>query len=870
MSWLFRSTKHDDLDDEIRSHLEIAARDRIERGESPDEARTQARRDFGNVVLLREVTRDVTGWSLIDRIGQDLRHALRRLRGQPSTAVLAVALLALAIGMSSAMFTVVDALILRPAPFRDPASFVWLGVGESDTRFNANLPLGLIKAWRSTPGLSGVYGVLQQPVTFGTGENAQVEAGARITPGLIEDLGVMPLVGRTFASGDGRRGEDEVAILSEVIWRTRFGSDPSIVGRRVEMSGSSVLIVGIMPGSFRFPFARTRVWRPLDLDQPPAFATRPGTTGYAYARLANGVPRPDIARAATTIAQAADAGTAVSSVQFGPIARNYLDEYSAASVRVLATGVGLVFLVLCANVTNLMLARLGARSREFALSSALGASRVRLLQQALFEQLVIGGSAGLIGLSLGAGLVAVAGAFLPTAILNGSLNPLDLDFRAVAATSALSGLAIAIAGVIPALVGTRDRRSGQLLQLSSRSATTERHTRRMTSMLLVGELALAVALSVAAGIQLRSFVNLLQEDRGIDVEHLATFEVTLPGGAVADGPSRYAVAEAIRSNAQSVPGIEAATLSRGVPPAAGALYFYDVVPDVPGAQPVKLVMNGYSVMPDFLRVYGIDLLEGRTFQPGDPPETAIVSRSMAAELWPGMAAVGRSMSFGKRSFRVVGVTSEIRNPMLDPRSDEPEMYEPLVPAGRDGAAAASLTGSRITVTVRCSAACPALDTVRARMKEASSAALVGTGKFVREAYDTALERPRTGTVIAIAFAGIALLAVGAGLFAVLTRVALQRQREFGIRIALGATPADLQRLVHSSSLAIGAIGIGAGAGLAWTLQRLLASVQYQVRLADPLTWSAVVAAIVLTTILAAWRPARQAMRVDPIALLREE
>ena len=249
-------------------------------------------------------------------------------------------------------------------------------------------------------------------------------------------------------------------------------------------------------------------------------------------------------------------------------------------------------------------------------------------------------------------------------------------------------------------------------------------------MLLVGELALAVALSVAAGIQVRSFVNLIHEDRGIDADRLATFQVSLPPAAAADGPSRYVLAQAIRSSAESVPGIEAATFSFGVPPKTGSLYFYDVLPDLPGAAPVKLVMNAYQVMPDFLRVYGITLVEGRTFEPGDPAETAIVSRSMAAALWPGTSAIGHTLSSDKRSFRVVGVTSEIENPTLDPRSDEPEMYEPLMAAG--GASAPSLKGTRVMVTVRCSAACPPLDTVRARMKGASSAALVSAGKYVRD------------------------------------------------------------------------------------------------------------------------------------------
>ena len=793
----------------------------------------------------------------------DIRQAFRRLRARPSTTAIATATLALAIGISVAMFTVVDALILRPAPFRNAETFVWLTVGTEGVEGigSVNLPIAVIRTWNERRAFESVHAVVQEPATFGTGESAETVGGARVTPGIFEELGVQPLIGRTFLNGE-ERAADDIVILSEGLWRSRFGADASIVGRRIEMAGASPVVVGVLPDAFRFPFFQTRLWRPFNLDQP---ARR--TTGYAYARLAADVPRQDAFRTAANLVREMDPARSKARVGERPLGAR-LDSYSAGIIETLAAGVGLVFLLLCANVTILMLAAISARRQEFAVCSALGASRGRLLRQSLLEQLGIGVASSVAGLAAAAGLVLLAQRKLPADIVARTLNPVDIDLRAAAATVVLAVLAVVIAGVLPAWIGTSSRTTDSL-RLTSRNATPGRRARTTTSLMLVTEIAFAVALTAAAGLQLRSFVNLLREDRGFDAGQLMVFQVSMPAAHFGDAASRFGYAEAMRSTLSGLPGIQGTVLSRGVPPSSGDLHFYDVMPDTPGAAPVNLRMHAYDVAPEFFGVFGVRVLQGRGFQPGDSSDATVISQSMAKALWPDRSGVvDRSFSFMGRTFRVVGVANDIRNPIFDPREDDPEIYSPLLAPGA-GATSAGVPAA-VRLTVRCGTSCPPTETIRSRIKAVHPMALVNAGRRIADDYADGLSRPRAGAIVTSAFAAIALLGIGCGLFAVMSRLVQQRQREFGIRMALGATPADLRRLVHHRTFALAGIGLAAGTVVAWLLSRLMAAFWYGVEAADPLTWTGVVLLIGATTLIAGWRPARRAMRVNPVSLLREE
>lgn len=800
------------------------------------------------------------------RMLDDLRHGWRRLRSRPAGALLAIGTLALAIGITAAMATVVDALILRPAPFRDVASLGWLSIGPpGDT--SVYMPVADAKAVRAGGAFDAVFAAYQESATFGEGDSARSFAGVWISPGFVDDLGVRPLLGRTFISGEGRAGADTVVLLAEHVWRSQFGGDLNIVGTRTRMSGESVLIAGVLPDQFRFPFPSTSVWRAYDIDDPPPpRSPRQPTNVYTYVRLPHGVQSADAARRAMEAIRAVDPRPAEEILKAGPIPTG-LNRYSDATVRALAAGVGLVFLVLCANVANLMLARLDARRREFGTCSALGASRGRLLRQAVFEQVIVAISASVAGVAAAAGLIALANAYLPTDIVRATLNPLGVDFRVVLATSACGLLAVTIAGLVPAWIGTRqDLATG--LRLASAATTDSRASKRTSAVFLVGEIALAVALAVAAGLQLRSFVNLLEVDQGFALDRLVSLRVGFPPRAFADATDRYIVAENLRTALEHMPGVEGVARSVGVPSVEdAALHFYNVQPDTAGAAPVHLMWLEYDVAPEFFDVLGIRLLQGRGFQKGDGPDAVVISQSMASQLWPGSTSVpGHTLAFGKQTVQVIGVSNEIRSPLQDPREDRPEFYRPLLTAGADGT---SLTSQSVSFTVRCSTGCPTIDAMRREITATSAAVNVRTAQRLSDAYFETLARPRTGAVVTIAFAVIGLLTVAGGLFAVLSRIVLRRQREFGIRLALGATPRDVGRLVERNSWSLGAAGIVVGIGLAWIVARVLAAVQYQVAFADPMIWAAVIAAMTLTILAASWLPARRAQKIDPLELIRD-
>lgn len=877
MAWWFTRRAERELDDEIAAHLELAVRDLVARGETPAQAEQIARREFGNLTAIREHGRDEGGSPLLDRAAQDLRHAIRRIRAQPGAAALAVAMLTLAIGVSAAMFTIVDAFLIRPLPFADADTLSRPGLADDARSFgNPNLPLAIIRAWRGAPsarpgerpvpGFRVVHAVAQQPVTFGSGDEEQVESGALISPGLIEELGEAPLLGRSFVAGEGAAGTAPIVMIHEALWRTRFAADPGIVGRTIDMSGERVTVVGVMPASFLFPFARTRVWRPLDLDRP-AGVLAPSDRAYAYVRLDPAVPRAEIARVAFETARLADPAIRTGHVELDAINAGTLDAYSAGAVRALAAGVALVFLVLSLNVTTLMLARLGTRRHEMALCAALGASRGRLLRQALWEQFLIGAAACVLGLVLADALVSLARAGLPADILWRTLNPLDLDERAAGAAIALSLTATMIAGVLPAWLATR-RESASQLQAVSNGSTAAPGRKRLTTWLVAGELALVMALTVAAGVQLRSFLNLLNEEHGLDAERLVAFPLTL-ANANHSSSGRLAQTAAIRAELEHLAGVEGVTVSYGAPPTGGSLFLGDKFSDRPGAQPVSVDAHGFSITEDFFRVYGVRLLEGRPFAPGDPADSVIVSQRLATALWPKQSAVGHVIRVGPRALRIVGVSREVRNPLIDPRDDPPELFEPLVSVD-PATGAPGITAQSLRVTVRCGAGCPPPDDLRARIRAVTVSGRVGAGRPLRDEFTVALERPRAGAIVAAAFAAIALVAAAFGLFAVLSRALLERRRELGIRAALGATPSELRGLVYRRSLGIAGAGLAAGGVLAAALGRVLAAIQYGVDAVDPLTWFAASALIVVAALLATVRPGRYAMRVDPVTLLRRE
>jgi predicted permease len=482
------------------------------------------------------------------------------------------------------------------------------------------------------------------------------------------------------------------------------------------------------------------------------------------------------------------------------------------------------------------------------------------LRQAVAESAIIGGVGSVAGLGLAWLLVAMSRALLPEAFLLRTLNPLNLDARALVAASVGGVLATMVSGLLPAWIGTRVDPLGSL-RMADRSGTQTRAAKSFARGLIVGEIALACMLLVGAVQLVRSFVKLVESDRGLDSEGVIVAWITLPAATVADQPARVTMTSLIANEMRQLPGVQDVVLSYGIPPGGGASHFGGGwQSDVPGAAALTLEAESYYVDANFFRFYGIPLLRGRTFQKGDSSSEVIVGERLAAILWPGHEPVGRSFSFSNQKLNVVGVAREIHHPSVEAGIDLPEFYV----ARPDG------FGGSFSISVRCAADCPDDALLRQKIMSLSPAIRVRRVGFLDAEYFQQLAGPRAAAALGFVFAAVAVVAAGGGLFGILSYSVGRRRREFGIRTALGASRGQIRRLLVREGAMVGLLGLTLGSAAGWSLAKSFSSLQYGVSIADPLSWVVILGLMGLVTTLAVVRPAGVAARVDPVTLLRED
>lgn len=847
---LQRRRAHRELEDELAFHLEMEIEANVARGMAPAAARQAALAAFGGVVQATELVHEVRAMT-IESVWQDVRYAARTLAAHRRFTVAAAGMLTLGIGIATAMFTMVDSLILRPVPFRDPEQLahVWMGTDRGGRSLVAP---AVVRAWRESPAFDGAESAIPETALLETGQTVVTRGMAIVTPGVFDLLAsVRPVQGRLFDSAEGAAGRNDRLLVSETVWRTLYGADPGFVGQTITVNGERLVVVGILPAEFRFPSAETVLWKPTDL------ASRPEELARAYVRFASGMPRDEALRLATDAARAADGANASLRPWVYTLA-GLEDEYSRRAVPLLAGGVGLVFLALCANVCGLLLARLTARRREFSMRAALGASRARLIRQAVVESCLLGTIGVLCGTVLAWALVSVARGLLPEPVLLQTLNPLNLDVRALAATSIAGVMATLASGLLPAWLGTRVD-AGQSLRVVDRSGTEARGARALTRGLLVVEVALACTLLVGATLLTRTFVNLAYAERGLVTSSVTTLWLSLGDATQKDPEGRLALIRTLEEELRQLPGVRQVAWSYGLPPRGGMSSFGDWISDAPGVPSLNLVLDRYVVSPEFFRLYEIPIITGRAFTQADTFDDVIVSERLAKTLWPDASAVGRTFRFMKDSFRVIGVAREIHLPTIDTRLDRPEFYHPYITAA-----------STPMVSLRCDPRCPEPAVLRHRLAATHPTVRVQDAKPVDQDYARQLARPRASAALAATFAAIALIAAAGGLFSVLSYAVSRRRREFGIRAALGASRSEIRRVVLRDAVVITGIGLGLGTVCAAWLARVLASLQYGITPGDPLTWMMVLILLALTTLAASWFPAHAAARLNPVVLLREE
>jgi predicted permease len=536
-------------------------------------------------------------------------------------------------------------------------------------------------------------------------------------------------------------------------------------------------------------------------------------------------------------------------------------ESSRNALSLLGNAVALVFLGLCANVAALVLARFNARRRQFALCSALGASRRRLLGQAIVETAVLVGTGTAAGCLTAWGLVRAARDLLPRAFLARSLHPVEIGWSTFGVAAGLAIVAATVAGLAPGWVSTRVEMDAASLRLVERGSSEGKGVRAWTRLLSVVEIALACTLMAGMSLLVRTFVNLTRIEQGFDTNGLTVVELQRQRpSAAAPPPPAQAFAET-GELLRRLPGVERVTWSNGAPATAFAeLHFgSDWQSDVPGSSPVSLEAEGSYISRDFFDVYGIGLLRGRGFQPGDSADRVVIDERVAGVLFPGGGAVGHSFLMGKTRLEVIGVARTVHRLMIERDRDFPMIYWPFEAAGRQA-----------TLSMRCRGVCPSEGVIRRALLDAPAGLSVKSVQQAADVYEDDLSEPRLTAAVAAIFAVISLLAAAGGLFGLLSHAVGRRRREFGIRTALGASAREIGAMVLREGAGVAVVGLALGSTGAWLLSRAIASVQYGVSLDDPVTWVPVIGALAAAILLASWRPARAAMRVDPVDLLREE
>ena len=862
-----------DLDAELRAHLEALTQENIRRGMPAEEARYAARREFGGVERAKELYRAQRGLPFLETLLQDLRFGARLLAKNPGFTCVAVLTLALGIGANTAIFSVVQGVLLQPPPFphAEQLVMVWEDVHLPNYQNDQNTPApGNFADWKErNSAFSGMAAIGYRSWNLsGDGEPLRIE-GEAFSSDIFSVLQTYPILGRAFTAADDGPGAARVAILGYGLWRSRFAADPGVVGRSILLDQEAYSVIGVMPAGFRFPDPDDQLYVPLSLT-----AAQAANHGSHYLRvvarlktnLTPGQAQSDLAVIAKEVAaQHPDTNTGVGVRVIG------LREQRTGSMQrpllVLSGVAGLLLLMVCANLANLLLARASSREHEIAVRGALGAGRWRVTRQLLAESML---------LSLLGGAVALAAAVWGISALRG-LAPAGQDLSAVGLNWTVGvfnfGLALlagAIFGLVPALQSSH-RRSLEALKDGVRGSSPARSA-RLRRILVVAEMALGVVVLTGSALLLRSFLRLQEIPLGFEAQNVLTLRVILRGPQYADLPRRAAFYREVIQQMQSVPGVRAAAGISFLPLTLQGRTAGVTIEGEPPPAPGQLPFADFrSVSPGYFAAMGVPLLQGRDFSWSDAagaPLTAVVSETMARAFWPGGDAIGKHFKMGGPGddapwITVVGIAGNVRQLHLvgEPR---PAIY---FCAAQDAGNGDTLRDWVVRVSGDPADAASAVRSAIWAIDRNLPVSRVQTMEQVRSAY---LGPQRFNVLLTVFFGAIALALAAVGLYGVASFSVEQRRREIGVRMTLGATPAEVLRLVVGQGAKLAIAGLLVGFVLAAVLTRMIASLLYGIGPHDPLTFGLVAILLFGVAIFAAYLPARRAMRIDPAVALRYE
>jgi putative ABC transport system permease protein len=805
----------------------------------------------------------------------DIKHAIRLLVRQPGVSIVAVITLALGIGANTAMFSAVDAILLRPLPYEDPDRLVmvWEKRQAEGVLDNVVAPADFVDWAKMNTVFESMAAFAPSSVDLtGVGEPVRLPAGA-VSPAFFHVFKVRPFLGRTFGTEEGTVGRHRVVILGHGLWQRRFGSDAAIVGRKLLFNGVPHEVIGVVPASFEFPDPTIEVWAPLAFEGTDEPLSRAVHNFFVYARMKPGgtvkQARTEMDRVGAVLSQQypdtnARHGIWVTSLSdqiTGPRQRSSAQDRGLRNGLLLLLGsVAFVLLIACVNVANLLLARAAGRRREMAVRAALGAGRARLIAQTLTESLVLGLTGGITGMIVAWWGIGTLRQIAPGAGQVAGVTHLGLDWRVLLFTFALSLATGLVFGLLPAWHLARQDVNAAL---RDGARTTGVGRRRLRLMLVVSEIALASLLLVGAGLTVRSFQSLLRAEPGFDADGVLTSMVVLPDSRYR-GEERLAVAsEQIEQRLAAIPGVRAAGVTSHLP-LSGQDSRRGIIVEGRESSGSPTRAHPRSVTPGYFRAMSIRLASGRFFTDVDragAPPVAIVNETMARSYWPGQSPIGRRVTFtGTRDAReIVGVIRDVRHWGLG-LPVNPEMYVPL----------AQFPAQAMTFVVSTQGDPSALaGAVREQLRSFDPNLPLSNVRPMTEVAARSVVSHRAAMLLLAIFGGLALVLAAAGIYGVMAHLVALRSSEIGLRMTLGATPSQLMRAVLKEGLLQTVIGLTLGLGAAAIVMRGFQSMLYEISPTDPFTLAAVAMILAATAVAASAIPARRAMRVDPVQALRE-
>ena len=879
MRWWQRWRLRAEAEREITAHIEEKVADLVEAGMSEQEARHRAAREFGNAMLIAETSREVWSWGWLDRLAQDVRYAIRGLRRDPMLALTAALTLAICIGANTTVFSIVNSILLRPLPYPESERIYWVSE-KMGTGPEVTLGPDYYSVRAENRVFEDVAARAGMPVNWSGTEKAEQLEAALVTSSFFRVMGAQPMLGRYLAPGEEGKKAPDVVVLSYPFWRSRLAGNPKIVGSTITLNRKPTTVIGVMPQGFDFPHG-VQLWTPLDMDEAPQLprsVTREMRLVVMVARLKPGISEAQLATEMERLTRSIrakypkefDTGGFLTRMRIYAVP---LQRWITGDVRpalfVLSGAVGLVLLIACVNLANLLLARAGARTRELAVRMALGSGRGGIVKQMMVESLALALPGGLAGAAVAYAAMKLLNAWQPAMLED--YPPISLDAVALLFTLAATLVTGLVFGMAPALAA-----AGVSIQHALKSAghtySAGRGSIRLRQLLVVAELGVSLVLLIGGGLLARTFVKLAGTELGFPAENLLTLRANLAGSTFAAAEKNTRFYDEVLDRLRRLPMVRSAAVSTDIPLEGWDVYSSSRF-QVSGREPIPVLKrpetNITVVSRDYFRTVGISLRSGRVFDAADStrsPDVVVVNQAFVRAVFPGEDPLGHVLLSGGHDEdrkTIAGVVGDIAAGDLG-SSAAPVVYQCTCQV-RD----AYLTMMAFLIRTNRDPH-EMIRSAEAQIRAVDPNLPAFDVRTLDERLAESLAPQRFQLALIGTFAAIALVLSALGVYGVLSYLVTRRTREIGIRIAMGARPGEVRRLVVGESAVLAALAVVGGLGGAWALTRYLESMLYGVTALDGATFAVMPVVLIALAIASSIVPAWRASRIDPMAALREE